>query len=304
MSDSTRASMKLRRSDRVRLGGVLEDQYLAFNRRAFVHPDPLEVVYRYESDSAREVVGLIAACLAYGRVAQILKNVDLALEVLGDDPHEYVMEVKRAELERKLAGFKHRWTTSAELVDFLLGMGAVLRRHGSLETCFLTHHSAKYDSTVAGLEGFTRELRGSDTPTSLVSSPEKGSACKRLHLYLRWMVRSDDVDPGCWSDVSTAQLVVPLDTHMHRIARSLGLTRRRQANLVTSLEVTESFKLFSANDPVRFDFCLTRLGIRREMDLKGFLAECSRTQASAAEAPHASAAGRAATRFSGRREAR
>ncbi len=304
MNDSTRAEMKSPRSDRDRLAGVLENQYLAFNRRAFVHPDPLEVVYRYDSDGAREVVGLIAACLAYGRVAQILKNVDLVLDVLGDAPHEYVMEVKRAELERKLAGFKHRWTTSEEVVDFLLGIGYVLRRHRSLEACFLSHHPAKSDSTVAGLEGFARELRGSDTPTSLVSSPEKGSACKRLHLYLRWMVRSDDVDPGCWRNVSPAHLVVPLDTHMHRIARALALTRRKQANLVTALEVTESFRFFCANDPVRFDFCLTRLGIRREMDLKGFLAECSRLQASARGTHRASVAGPAATRFAGRREAR
>lgn len=296
--------MKSRGSDRDRLGGVLEAQYLAFNRRAFVHPDPLEVVYRYESDGAREVVGLIAACLAYGRVAQILKNVDLVLDVLGVAPHEYVMQVTRAELERKLGGFKHRWTTSAEVVDFLLGIGTVLCHHGNLESCFLSYHQAKCDSTLPGLEGFARELRGSDAPTSLLSAPEKGSACKRLHLYLRWMVRSDDVDPGCWHEVSPSKLVVPLDTHMHRIARSLGLTHRKQANLRTALEVTDAFRAFSADDPVRFDFCLTRLGIRQEMDLKGFLAECSRLRASVANSSGALASDTSSNRYAGRREGR
>lgn len=279
MNDSTRIKTGATESDVEILGTVLEDQYSAFNRRDFIHPDPLEVVYNYESGGAREVAGLIAACLAYGRVAQILKNVDTVLDVLGDSPHEYLMRVKRAELEKRLSGFKHRWTTPEELVDFLLGMGAVLRRHGSLEACFLSHHPVNCVSTVPGLVGFTRELRDSETPTSLLSAPEKGSACKRLHLYLRWMARSDDVDPGCWRDVSPAQLVVPLDTHMHRIARSLGLTQRKQANLVTALEVTEAFRVYCAHDPVRFDFCLTRLGIRQEMDLEGFLSECHRHRA-------------------------
>ena len=213
-------------------------------------------------------------------MTQILRSVSLVLDVLGPSPRAGLLALDGDGLRAGLIGFKHRWTTREELVNLLQGIGTVLSRHGSLESCFLSHHSVNCDSTVPGLVGFTRELRGTDAPTSLLSAPEKGSACKRLHLYLRWMARSDDVDPGCWRGLSPGQLVVPLDTHMHRIARALGLTRRKQANVTTALEVTRAFGAICEHDPVRYDFCLTRLGIRRDMDLTGFLSACRASRAS------------------------
>ena len=139
----------------------------------------------------------------------------------------------------------------------------------------MAHHGQNEETTSPGLRGFSKELLNGSRPTSLVSAPEKGSACKRLHLYLRWMVRSDRVDPGCWRGVSPSQLVVPLDTHMHRIALALGMTNRKQANFAAALDVTRAFRALCPEDPVRYDFSLTRLGIRRETDLDGFLARIS-----------------------------
>ncbi len=256
------------------LGNVLEEHYEAFNRRDWIRPDPLEAVYGYTSARDREVVGLIAACLAYGRVSQILKSVESVLEVLGPSPYECLAQSDAIWLDERLRGFRHRWTTADELVSFLTGIGAVLDRFGSLERCFLAHHLQSAETTADGLIGFAGELRNWGAPTSLVSAPEKRSACKRLHLYLRWMVRADRVDPGCWRGVSPSQLVVPLDTHMHRIGRALGMTQRKQANFAAALDVTRAFRALSPEDPVRYDFSLTRLGIRQETDLEGFLQTC------------------------------
>ena len=259
-------------ADGGRLREVLEEHYKAFNHRDWIHPDPLEVVYRYASAQDREVVGLIAACLAYGRVNQILRSIEKVLAILDPSPSECLAHADAKWLKERLLGFKHRWTTAEELVSFLRGIGEVLGRFGSLEQCFLAHHRQSEETTSPGLRGFAGELVNRGRPTSLVSAPEKGSACKRLHLYLRWMVRSDCVDPGCWRGVSPSQLVVPLDTHMHRIGLALGMTRRKQANLAAALDVTRAFRTLCPEDPVRYDFSLTRLGIRQETDLDGFLA--------------------------------
>ncbi len=256
----------------------LDALYARLNRRAFVSPDPLEVVYRYEDPRDREVAGLIAAGLAYGRVAQILRNLHALLDTLGPSPAARIRQKGGA----ALAGapeFRHRWTDAAEMSAFLDAIGEALHRHGSLEACFLAHRAAHAEHTLGALEGFTRELRKGGPPTSLLSAPEKGSACKRLHLYLRWMVRRDDVDPGCWKTVSPRMLLIPLDTHMHRLSRALGLTKRNQANLATAIEITEAFRRINPDDPLKYDFALTRLGIRGELDPQDFLRECNVPQA-------------------------
>jgi uncharacterized protein (TIGR02757 family) len=131
-------------------------------------------------------------------------------------------------------------------------------------------------TTLPALEAFAAELNlpcGCQT-TYLVPSPAAGSACKRLNLYLRWVVRRDDVDPGGWEGIAPSKLVVPLDTHMFRICRSLGMTARNQADLKSALEITQAFRAIVPEDPVRYDFALTRLGIRSDADAEPFLRQC------------------------------
>ncbi len=251
----------------------LDALHAQLNRRALVSPDPLEVVYRYDDPRDREVAGLIAACLAYGRVAQILRNLHALLDALGPAPADVIRREGTGAVAR-LPHFRHRWTGAEEMSAFLGGISDALQRHGSLEACFLAHHAVSHQDTLSALTGFTRELRGCDTPNSLLSAPDKGSACKRLHLYLRWMVRRDEVDPGCWTGVSPSALLIPLDTHMHRVSRGLGLTRRKQADLATVIEVTRGFRRINPADPLKYDFALTRLGIRSELDPEDFLREC------------------------------
>jgi uncharacterized protein (TIGR02757 family) len=256
--------------NRTELREQLDALHARLNRREFVSPDPLEVVYRYESNADREVVGLIAACLAYGRVAQILRNLDALLACLGPHPAASVRE-GGAQLAARLNGFQHRWTTRDEVAALFEGIASALREHNSLEACFLSHQRGNTELSLPGLIGFTRELRLGREPDSLLSAPEKGSACKRLHLYLRWMARRDDVDPGCWTRLRTDLLIVPLDTHMHRAARAMRLTRRKQANLAAALDITAAFRSMNPNDPLKYDFALTRLGIRADEDMHEFI---------------------------------
>lgn len=256
------------------LGVVLEEAYGRLNVPELIHPDPLEFVFRYEETADREVAGLVAACLAYGRVPQILASVARVLDPMGVSPAAFLSECTERGLRRRFAGFKHRWTTSEELVAFLLGVQRARADFGSLEGCFTAFHDRASETTVDGLAGFVGFLGGDFGKNSLLASPKGGSACKRLHLYLRWMVRRDAVDPGCWPSVSPAVLVVPLDTHMHRAGRALRLIRRKSPDLAAALEMTRAFKSMRPEDPLRYDFTLTRMGIRDDLDLQAFIQAC------------------------------
>jgi uncharacterized protein (TIGR02757 family) len=231
-----------------------------------VHPDPLETLYAYTDPGDQEIVGLVAAGLAYGRVAQILASVGAVLSALGPSPRAFLDETSERSIARRFAAFRHRFTSGAELASLLAAVKRALAKHGSLDRLFRAGFSPDDATVLPALSAFVAALRGlAPRPCpSLLSSPDDGSACKRLNLYLRWMIRRDAVDPGPWRGIPAAKLVVPLDTHLFRIGRALGLTARRQPDLATVLEITRGFARVAPRDPVRYDFALTRLGIRPE----------------------------------------
>ena len=252
--------ISLRHADRSELDAL----YTRYNRREYVHPDPMEVLYEYPAVRDREIVGLVASHLAYGRVAQILKSVHEALERMGPSPAAFLESTPERQIGAAFAGFKHRFTTGSDMAALLQGIRRVLRSHGSLNAAFCAGLSGEDDTVVPALTRFVGQVAAARP--MLMPCPTRGSACKRLHLYLRWMVRSDAVDPGGWQGVPPAKLVIPLDTHMHRIARRLGLTRCNAADLKTAIEITHGFRRWSPDDPVKYDFVLTRLGIRTDSD--------------------------------------
>jgi uncharacterized protein (TIGR02757 family) len=172
--------------------------------------------------------------------------------------------------------FKHRFTTGQELATMLYGVKRVVERHGSLYGCFAKGLKPEDETVLPALSLFVSDLSSvfNGRPRSLLPSPEAGSACKRLNLFLRWMVRKDKVDPGGWDRIPAAKLVVPVDLHMHKISLALGFTQRKQANLRTALEITSAFRAIAPEDPVRYDFCLTRLGIRDDLNAAAFLESC------------------------------
>lgn len=240
----------------------LEKLYAKYNDKKFIHPDPLEFLYNYENDADREVVGLIASSLAYGKVNQILKSVSAVLEKLSPHPVSVLGSSSEQTLKRVFAGFKHRFTTGEELAGFLFNIGKVLRKYGSLNSCFIADYDES-EELLPSILSFIKKLRAGkcDCYNSLVPIPSGKCAYKRVNLYLRWMIRKDEVDPGVWRGISPSKLIIPLDTHMHRISLSYKLTGRKQADFNTALEVTKAFKKFSPGDPVKYDFALTRAGI-------------------------------------------
>jgi uncharacterized protein (TIGR02757 family) len=254
---------------------VLDELRAKYNRREFVHPDPLEFLYAYDDVRDREVVGLIASSLAYGRVKYILTSVARVLDRM-DQPAKFLEEVSDAALFDTFRGFRHRVTSGETLALMLLGAKRVISSHGSLGACFKAGMKEEDETVFPALARFVDELTfaAGACPTHLLPAPAKGGACKRLNLFLRWMVRCDEVDPGGWGDIPAAKLVIPLDTHMHAMGRRLGFTRRKQADRRTALEITAAFRSIAPEDPVRYDFALTRLGIRKDADLEGFLKNC------------------------------
>jgi uncharacterized protein (TIGR02757 family) len=247
---------------------LLETLYRRYNRREYVSPDPLECIYRFDDARDREIAGLVAACLAYGRVAQIVKSVSTVLDAMDGAPHDFIRRGSPALFKKIFSGFRHRFAGDAHMVALLEGTRQVLKRYGSLNACFVAGLQKTDPTVIPALCFFVSRFGpAAGTAGHLLPDPGKGSACKRLHLFLRWMVRKDRVDPGGWTGIAPEKLVVPLDIHMHTIGRGLGLTRRRQADAVTALEITEGFARFSPGDPVKYDFALTRFGIRRELEI-------------------------------------
>lgn len=245
------------------LAGALESLYRKYNRREFVSPDPLQFLYEYENPLDREIVAFIASSLAYGRVAMILRNVRRVLDVMGKSPREYVTHGSYGIFMNDLKGFKHRFTDAEDMACFLAGILSVLKSHGSLGG-FMASEYAASGNIVSALSSFISTISGG-MKNSLLADPAKGSACKRHFLMLRWLARCDDVDPGGWGKIPASSLIVPLDTHMYAVCRALGFTTRKAADLKTAREITLCFSRLCPEDPVKYDFVLTRFGIRDEL---------------------------------------
>ena len=231
--------------------------------------DPIEFPGRYGGPRDVEVAGLLGAALAYGRAELFKPKVDGLLKAMGSSPASYVAELTVPRAAKLLDGFVYRFNLGADLAVLLLGIGAVLRERGSLEAAFVgaTQHErlAAFTSTIraaAPLKAIVKGLGRTRGLAHLLPAPLGPGAAKRLNLYLRWMVRGPDgTDFGVWKSVSAAELVIPLDTHVMRISKLLGLTARNDASWRTAEEVTASLRLLDAADPVRYDFALCHWGM-------------------------------------------
>jgi len=246
----------------------LENLYLRYNRDQYIHPDPVEFLHQYDDIKDREIAGLIASSLAYGRVKQILKSVSSVLNRMTPSPYRFLKDSTHPSMCKTFKNFTHRFARGDHIAGLLQGAKNVLDQYGSLNDCFLR---AIYDddrTILSALNFFSIALTAENcTPGHLIALPQRGSACKRMNLFLRWMVRKDDVDPGGWQGIALSKLIIPLDTHMHKIGLRLGFTKSRQANMKTALEITSGFRQIAPDDPVKYDFVLTRFGIRSDMNI-------------------------------------
>ena len=222
---------------------------------------------RYPRPADQEIAGLIASSFAIGRVASIINVLESILLPLGDLAST-LATIHTDVLEKMFAGFVYRFYRTEHLVGLLSGIQRLIKRHGTLHDAFRTHDEDTTASTVTqALNGFVQELYdAADYPPKMVSLPSRGSGCKRLHLFMRWMVRRDSVDPGTWGGIDPSRLLVPVDAHMLNISRRLGVTRRKSGDAQTTAEITEFYRTIAPEDPVRYDFALTRLGIHPGLD--------------------------------------
>ncbi len=251
---------------------LFEKFYNAYNDPRFISSDPVQFLHRFETPEDQEVIGLVASGLAYGRVASIHASVEEVLRRMGNRPSDFAESTDRRQKSQAMAGFRHRWTPAADIVDLLEGVKRVREEKGDLEAGFLEHlhddHEFVVEAASAWVQCLLQSSRGRNT---LLADPASGSACKRLFLFLRWMSRRDAVDPGPWLSIPASKLVVPVDVHMHRAGLALGFTSRKQANLKAAVEMTRGFKTLNSDDPLRFDFALTRPGIMESIDLRDVL---------------------------------
>ena len=234
--------------------------------------DPVQVVRRFADRTDREVVGFCAAALAFGRVASVLRSIERVLEVLGPSPAAFVRQFEPHRDGRRFRNVVHRWTRGSDLTALLWIIRKMLE-NGSIEAFFLKAYDPAAADVSAALDSFSARARAIDlrpaygrVPTRpgvqyFFPRPSAGSGCKRLNLFLRWMVRRDAVDLGAWTRVSPAMLVMPLDTHVIRVGRCLRLTRRVSPGWKMAAEITASLRALDPDDPVKYDFSLCHLGM-------------------------------------------
>jgi uncharacterized protein (TIGR02757 family) len=265
------------RRDELRLR--LEELYRQYDHR-FVTPDPLEFVREQASTADREVVGLIAAGLAFGTVAQIKASIAAVLRTLGPGPAEAVAGLDPRAAAARLRAFRHRWLDGRDVACLLFYLRQMRESRGSVEAFFAEGLSPADPHVGPALASFSARAlaldhgglyRGRRLPARagvryFFPSPEAGSACKRLNLYLRWMARRDGVDLGVWRRPDPSQLVLPIDAHTFAIARRIRLTRYRSPGWAMALDVTRRLRQLDPADPVKYDFAFHRMGLLKRTD--------------------------------------
>jgi uncharacterized protein (TIGR02757 family) len=254
-----------------RYRSVLDAQYDDFNRDDSA-TDPVHLVRRFRDPSDREVAGFCAAALAFGRVGSVIQSIERLFALVGPSPRTFAESFDPSR-HPELRPLVHRWVNGQDLAALLLILRRMIEEAGSLEGFFLRGYSDDDPHVGPALDAFCREALAFDLSSvygrrknrlgvcHFFPRPSAGSACKRLNLFLRWMVRRDVVDLGVWSRVPPSKLVVPLDTHVIRLGKCLRLTTRATPNWKMAIEITEGLRRLSPEDPVRYDFSLCHIGM-------------------------------------------
>lgn len=237
-----------------------------YEQPSFIPSDPISIPHAFDDPRDQEVIGLYAALLAWGQRRTVLAKMAELCERMRYRPYRFVRDFDEARDGPRLAGFRHRTFQPVDAVWFTRCLGTALRQFETVEALFVSHLPSDAPHAGPALEGFSTALPAMlpDVPLRLrkhLARPSTGSACKRLNLYLRWMVRPGPVDLGCWTRLRPAQLVLPLDVHVGRQARALGLLRRPTDDWAAALELTAVCRHFCPEDPVRYDYALFGAGI-------------------------------------------
>lgn len=252
------------------LKALFEKAYLDFHNLRERTRDPVQFAYRYDTPADKEVVAFISALLSYGSVTQILSSIEKALLPLGQSPAQYL---KNNSLSGLWGGFQHRFTQGVDLEMIGYFLKETLSRYGSIESCFVDCPSKSLEARLSFfvnrfwkssfISQFQKPLKKRERNLKyLLSDPQRGSACKRLNLFLRWVVRpADGIDLGIWSQVHPQDLILPVDTHILKILRALKWTSSQTASWKVALSATERLRRICPEDPIRYDFALCHLSM-------------------------------------------
>ncbi len=237
----------------------LEEKVELYNHPNFIESDPILIPHQFTVVQDIEIAGFLAASIAWGNRKMIIRNAQKMMELMGNTPYDFVMSHTDKDLER-LQSFVHRTFNADDFIGFVKGLRNVYQKHQSLENIF-----NRYDDLQLSIHHFKHDFfDGSHLPRTEkhISDPMKGSAAKRINMYLRWMVRDDrKVDFGIWKSISPAQLSCPLDVHSGNVARKLGLLTRKQNDAKALTELDLNLRKLDSKDPVKYDFALFGLGV-------------------------------------------
>lgn len=260
----------MRKSEITSLKRKLNYYYCSFNRED-ISPDPLEFLHRYKNRNDIEIAGLISSVFAYGNVTMILNSIEKVVVIMGDSPYDFVINYNLKDGEKLFKEVRHRFFTPRDVAILFQILHDVYTKCRSLKYFFLLYYFETDNNLKDAISFFSNNLLGIashyDKITNglkfMFSDPKKGSACKRMNLFLRWMIRKDDIDLGLWTEIPPSKLVIPVDTHVARISKELGLTKQKNAGWKMAEEITENLKMFDPVDPVKYDFALCHIGMRK-----------------------------------------
>jgi uncharacterized protein (TIGR02757 family) len=253
----------------MKLKEKLEIHYKAFDKSQ-ISPDPLEILHIFESDMNKEAMGLISSIFAYGNTKQIIKSQERILKITGFNPHNFILNLNRND-ENKLKLITHRFYTGNDTAWLFRTLSNIYKEYGSVKNYFLRFNDVNEKNLKNSIEGFSRSLIEPNGRKDALTRgikfmfpfPSSGSACKRMNLFLRWMVRKDELDFGIWNEIPAARLVIPVDTHIARICKELKLTSLKNVSWKMAEEITENLRKFDPIDPVKYDFAICHIGMRK-----------------------------------------
>jgi uncharacterized protein (TIGR02757 family) len=251
------------------LKDYLEQIVAKYNKRAYIQTDPISAVHEIAGKRNRELAAFLVSIFSFGTVKQIQRTAKMLFEALPSNIWEYLAHAEIAKATKMLS-IQHRFIKGADTRCILKTLQVIINEYGTIESLFKKHY-LQSDAMKASIICFSEELRtifrkyngafSERTLRFIFPSPASGCAAKRMNLFLRWMVRNDEIDLGLWDIIEKKQLIIPLDTHTARISRNLGLTTRKQPGWAMAQEITERLKQFDPEDPVKYDFAMTRLGM-------------------------------------------
>lgn len=249
----------------------LEYHYNVFDKRK-LEPDPLQFLHLFKEEKDIELIGFIISIFAYGNVKQIENTIKKLILIFNYEPYSFVKNFSIKKDAIKFSGIKHRFYSEEDIIKLFIVLNMEIKKYKSVKNIFLKGYNFSDDNVKSGISNFSNHFLNSFNKSfGLVSNgikfmfplPEKNSACKRMNLFLRWMVRKDELDFGLWNEIPTNKLVIPVDTHIARICKSLKLTKKENVSWQMAEEITKNLRKYDPKDPVKYDFAICHIGIRK-----------------------------------------